>query len=125
MTKLAIIEMIGRLFFFGAAAIGTAVATMSIALLLSLLGDKSTWLPSVGLATRGLLRVAIALLTSAVFALIWLFALYWNRAAIAEPLLFAFVFVVTAFALRHGYLKLTPAFVAKVKQYSGDRGHSQ
>jgi hypothetical protein len=125
MTKLAVVEMIGRLIFFGAAGIGMAFVMMSIALLLVLLGDKSTWLPSVSLAVRVLLRLVIAVLASTVFAVVWLFALYWNRAAIADPLIFAFTFLVSVFALRYAYLRFNPTFIAKLKHHASGGEHSE
>ena len=119
MTVLAKILLLGKLLFFGFAAIGMAVAVMLVVLLLSLLGDESSWLPALPLPARILLRLAAALLASAVFPLVWLYALYSDRSAVVEPILFGLLFVITAFALRYCYAKLTPAFVARLKQFTG------
>ena len=97
---------------------GTAVAVMGVALLMSLLGERSRWFSGVPGPLRFLLRMALALACTTVFVLVWLVAWLQKQDAILEPLVFTVAFASTAIALYVLYLRVTPELVGALKRHT-------
>jgi hypothetical protein len=102
--------------FVAMAGFGMAIATMGVALLMSLLGERSHWfrIPS---PLRFFLRMVLALVCTTVFGLVMLVAYLQNRDAIVEPVVFTVVFVCTAVALYLLYPRVSPELVGALRRH--------